>query len=90
MSQVQVDHKTYLMPPLEGFSIAHFLTVADVERSAKFYESVFSGQILSRGEPAYIQIANTWLIVNAGGGPTPDKPSVTLSPPSIPARAAVS
>jgi predicted enzyme related to lactoylglutathione lyase len=84
MSQVQVDHKTYLMPPLEGFSIAHFLTVADVERSAKFYESMFSGQILSRGEPAYIQIANTWLIVNAGGGPTPDKPSMTLSAPIDP------
>lgn len=25
-----------------------------------------------------IQLANTWLIVNVGGGPTPDKPSVTL------------
>jgi hypothetical protein len=27
----------------------------------------------------HIQIANTWLIVNVGGGPTPDKPTVTLS-----------
>jgi hypothetical protein len=33
----------------------------------------------SSGAPGYIQIANTWLIVNVGGGPTPDKPSVTLS-----------
>jgi hypothetical protein len=32
----------------------------------------------------YIQIANTWLIVNVGGGPTPDKPSVTLSVPADP------
>ena len=30
----------------------------------------------------YIQIANTWLIVNVGGGPTPAKPSVTLSVPA--------
>jgi len=36
MSQVQVDQKTYQMPPQDGISIAHFLTVADIERSARF------------------------------------------------------
>ena len=54
----------------------------------KFYEKVFGGQVLSRGDsrgaPGYIQIANTWLIVNVGGGPTPDKPTVTLSVPPDP------
>jgi catechol 2,3-dioxygenase-like lactoylglutathione lyase family enzyme len=83
MNQVQVEQKSYQMPPQEGFTVAHFLTVADIERSARFYETVFGGRILSRGDssgaPGYIQIANTWLIVNVGGGPTPDKPSVTLS-----------
>ncbi len=48
-----------------------------------FYEKVFGGRILSRGDSkgasGHIQIANTWLIVNVGGGPTPDKPTVTLS-----------
>ena len=38
------------MPPREGFTIAHFLTVADIERSARFYETVFGGRILSRGD----------------------------------------
>ena len=28
MSSVQVDQKSYEMPPREGISIAHFLTVA--------------------------------------------------------------
>jgi predicted enzyme related to lactoylglutathione lyase len=88
MNQVQVEQKTYQMPPQDGFSIAHFLTVADVERSLRFYETVFGGRILSRGDssgaPGYMQIANTWLIVNPGGGPTPDKPSVTLSVPANP------
>src|SRR5260221_5515114 len=83
MNQVQVEQKTYQMPPQEGFTVAHFLTVADVERSLRFYETVFGGRVLSRGDssgaPGYIQIANTWLLVNPGGGPTPDKPSVTLS-----------
>ena len=85
MSQVQVEQKSYQMPPQEGFSIAHFLTVADIERSARFYERVFGGRVLSTGDaggaPGYIQVANTWLILNVGGGPTPDKPSVTLSVP---------
>ena len=87
-SQVKVDQKNYQMPPQDGFTIAHFLTVADIERSARFYETVVGGRILSRGDssgaPGYIQIANSWLIVNVGGGPTPDKPTVTLSVPADP------
>jgi predicted enzyme related to lactoylglutathione lyase len=83
MSKVDAEQKTYQMPPLEGFTVTHFLTVADIDRSVRFYEKVFGGRILSRGDargaPGYIQIANTWLIVNVGGGPTPDKPAVTLS-----------
>jgi predicted enzyme related to lactoylglutathione lyase len=88
VSHVEVEQQIYRMPPETGFTVAHFLTVADIERSARFYETVFGGRILSRGdasgEPAYIQIANTWLIVNVGGGPTPDKPSVTLTAPTDP------
>ena len=44
---VQIEQKSYEMPPREGISIAHFLTVADVERSLRFYETVFGGRILS-------------------------------------------
>ena len=87
MSQVQAEQKTYQMPPKDGITVAHFVTVADIERSLRFYETVFGGRIASRGDskgaPGYIEIANTWLIVNVGG-PTPDKPSVTLSVPANP------
>jgi predicted enzyme related to lactoylglutathione lyase len=86
MNSVQIEQKSYEMPSRDGFSVAHFLTVADIDRSLRFYETVFGGQALSRGDsegaPGYIQIANTWLLVNVGGGPTPDKPSVTLSVPN--------
>jgi predicted enzyme related to lactoylglutathione lyase len=85
MNSVEIEHKSYEMPPKVGISIAHFLTVADIDRSIRFYEKVFDGRALSRGDskgaPGYIQIANTWLLVNVGGGPTPDKPTVTLSVP---------
>jgi predicted enzyme related to lactoylglutathione lyase len=88
MSQVQVEQTSYQMPPQDGFTVAHFLTVADIERSAQFYETVFGGRILSKGDsagaPGYIQLANTWLIVNVGGGPTPDKPKTILSVPADP------
>src|SRR3954468_1179418 len=88
MNEVQAEAKSYHMPPQDGFTVAHFLTVADIERSAEFYERVFGGRILSRGDaagaPGYIQIANAWLIVNLGGGPTPDKPSIVLSAPTDP------
>ena len=46
MNQVQVEQKTYQMPPQDGITIAHFLTVADVERSLRFYETVFGRRIL--------------------------------------------
>jgi predicted enzyme related to lactoylglutathione lyase len=79
---------SYEMPPKEGISIALFITVADIGRSVDFYAKVFGAKILSRGDtegaPGYVQIANTWLIVNPGGGPTPDKPTVTLSVPPNP------
>jgi predicted enzyme related to lactoylglutathione lyase len=88
MSEVQVGQKIYEMPPKEGITIAHFLTVTDMERSARFYEKVFGATILSlgdgKGTPVYVQIANTWLILNVGGGPTPDKPTVSLRVPPDP------
>jgi catechol 2,3-dioxygenase-like lactoylglutathione lyase family enzyme len=84
MTDVQIEKKTYEMPPRVGISITLFLTVADIERSARYYEKVFGARILSLGDgnaPGYVQIENTWLILNVGGGPTPDKPTVTLSVP---------
>ena len=80
---VEIEQKSYEMPPHDGFTITLFITVANIERSARWYEKVFGGRVLSlgdsKGASGHIQIANTWLIVNVGGGPTPDKPAVTLS-----------
>ena len=84
INSVQIEQKSYEMPPREGISVAYFLSVADIERSARYYEKVFGARILSLGDgnaPGYLQLANTWMILNVGGGPTPDKPTVTLSVP---------
>jgi predicted enzyme related to lactoylglutathione lyase len=88
MSQVPVGQKSYEMPPKDGITVSYFLTVAYIERSARFYETVLDARILSRGDskgaPGVLQIANAWLIVNVGGGPTPDKPTITLRVPPDP------
>ena len=75
---------SYSLPPTEGFVVTHFFTVADVNRSAEFYVRIFGGTVVRSGEPTIIQVANSWLIINVGGGPTDDKPTVTLHPPMNP------
>src|SRR3954468_6404049 len=83
-NSIQIEEKSYEMPPRQGISIAHFITVADIDRSLNYYEKVFGARILSRGDgnaPGYLQLANIWMIINVGGGPTPDKPTVSLSVP---------
>jgi lactoylglutathione lyase len=57
-----------------------FQTVQDVKRSAEFYLRIF-GKVIRSSEPTIIQIANSWLVLNVGGGPTDDKPSITLHTP---------
>ena len=86
MNPLQVGQKSYEMPPQEGITIAHFIVVADIERSARFYEKVFGARILSRGDskgaPGYLQIANTWLIVNSAAVRHPtSRRSHSASPP---------
>ena len=73
--------------PKEGFIIAHFLTLEDVNRSAEFYLRILGGKVVRRGEPTIIQIVNSWIVLNVGGGPTDDKPTVTLHTPQNPNEA---
>ncbi|MFA1539928.1 VOC family protein [Actinomadura monticuli] len=70
-----------LPAPETGLVITHFLTVRDVVRSREFYAGVFGGEVVLEENPAIVKVANTWIIMNPGGGPTPDKPDVTLAPP---------
>jgi catechol 2,3-dioxygenase-like lactoylglutathione lyase family enzyme len=72
--------------PREGFLVTHFLTVADVVRSRRFYADILGGMVVREGEPTFIRLANTWVILNVGGGPTDDKPDVVLAPPSDPGQ----
>ena len=72
--------------PQEGFVLTHFLVVSDQDRSREFYRSIFGGTVLMERDPVIMKVANSWLILNAGGGPTDDKPTVTLETPRDPNR----
>jgi hypothetical protein len=72
--------------PKVGFAITHVLVVADQDRSREFYRSLLGGQVLLERDPVIIKVANTWLTLVTGGGPTDDKPGVSLSTPADPER----
>jgi catechol 2,3-dioxygenase-like lactoylglutathione lyase family enzyme len=72
--------------PDEGILLTHFVVSADVARSRAFYADVLGGEVVMEGEPSMVALANAWVIINVGGGPTEDKPDVVLEPPADPNR----
>jgi catechol 2,3-dioxygenase-like lactoylglutathione lyase family enzyme len=75
------------MPPAEGIVLTHFIVSDDVERSRRFYTEVLGGTVVRLGEPTNVALANSWIVINGGGGPTDDKPTVILETPRDPDRA---
>ena len=73
--------------PAQGIILTHFIISDDVERSRRFYTDVLGGETVRAGEPSFVALANGWIIINRGGGPTDDKPTVTLETPRDPDRA---
>ena len=73
--------------PAEGILLTHFIVSGDVDRSRAFYTDVLGGESVSEGEPSIVQLSNSWIIINVGGGPTVDKPEVILETPPDPTRA---
>jgi catechol 2,3-dioxygenase-like lactoylglutathione lyase family enzyme len=68
--------------PSHGIVLTHFIVSDDIERSRRFYTDVLGGETVRHGEPTYVALANSWIIINSGGGPTDDKPAVTLETPT--------
>jgi hypothetical protein len=56
--------------------------VSDQEKSKDFYVRILGGKVIKPENPCYIKLANTRIILNSGGGPTPDKPEMLLQTPS--------
>jgi catechol 2,3-dioxygenase-like lactoylglutathione lyase family enzyme len=72
----------------EELVLAHFIVSDDVERSRRFYTEILGGRMVFSGPGGltYVALSNSWIIINGGGGPTDDKPAVTLETPRDPDR----
>jgi hypothetical protein len=64
--------------PAEGILVALFITVRKVARSRDFYSRVLGGTVILRENPCTVRLSNSWIIMNPGGPPTPDKPGISV------------
>ena len=64
--------------PAEGIVMTMFITVRKVARSRDFYSKVLGGTVVLEENPCMVKLANSWIIMNPGGPPTPDKPDITV------------
>jgi lactoylglutathione lyase len=72
--------------PADGFVLTHFAVVSDQDRSRDWYERVLGGTTVRECDPVIMKVANGWITLNVGGGPTEDKPDVILETPPDPTR----
>ena len=72
--------------PKNGIALTNFIVSADVERSRRFYTEVLGGEAVLEGELSIVALANGWVTIGGAGGPTEDKPHVTLELPRDPDR----
>ncbi len=64
--------------PAEGILVALFITVREVARSRDFYSRVLGGTVILEENPCTVRLSNSWIIMNPGGPPTPDKPGISV------------
>jgi lactoylglutathione lyase len=65
-------------------SLTVLVIVNDQDRSRDFYHNVMGAEIVRDRDPAILRFHNGVIVLNAGGGPTSDKPTVTMAPPTDP------
>ncbi len=61
--------------------VTQLLIVNDQQRSRRFYEEVIGATVVREANPVILQLSNSWLVLNEGGGPTEDKPGIIASSP---------
>jgi predicted enzyme related to lactoylglutathione lyase len=64
--------------PEDGLVMTLFITVRKVAESRKFYSEVLGGTVVLEENPCIVKLANSWILMNPGGGPTPDKPGISV------------
>ena len=75
--------------PTDASDLTRLLVVADLASSVAWYRDVLGAEIVGEygGTSAVLRFVGSWLLLVTGGGPTPDKPSLTFAVPDDPDRA---
>jgi catechol 2,3-dioxygenase-like lactoylglutathione lyase family enzyme len=74
--------------PAKGMEATFLFVVSNIERSRSFYRDVLGADVYRGygGTSVVLKFLGNWLLLVTGGGPTPDKPTVTFAPPPDPDR----
>ena len=69
--------------PDEHMELTHILVVGDLGVAIEFYRDVLGATLVREygGTSAVFSFQRAWLLLVTGGGPTPDKPTVTFATP---------
>jgi catechol 2,3-dioxygenase-like lactoylglutathione lyase family enzyme len=71
--------------PTPDTALTHILVVSDPIRSRAWYTDVLGATVdREYGRSIVLSFGGAWLLLVEGGGPTDDKPAVTLAPPADP------
>ena len=73
--------------PLAGATdLTRLLVVGDLGRSVSWYRDVVGAELVGEygGTSAVFRLVGAWLLLVTGGGPTADKPTVSMAPPADP------
>ena len=63
-----------------GTSLTVLMIVNNQDRSRDFYHNVLGAEIVRDRDPVILRFHNGVIVLKAGGGPTADKPTVTMAP----------
>jgi catechol 2,3-dioxygenase-like lactoylglutathione lyase family enzyme len=71
------------METFTASAMTHLLVVSNAEVSRDWYVNVLDASVYGvYGETSVVlELLGNWLLLVTGGGPTPDKPTVTFTPP---------
>jgi len=72
--------------PTDDVILSHILVVSNIDRATAWYRDVLGATLFRAygGTTAVFDLNGAWLVLVTGGGPTDDKPTVSMAPPSDP------
>lgn len=76
------------MTGFEASAMTHMLVVSDAAVSRDWYVDMLDAVVFGEygGTSVVLDLLGNWILLVTGGGPTPDKPTVTLDVPDDPDR----